>query len=113
MWPTLQALKALGNSGSIQEINEKVAEVAGLSDQQLQAIHVDGPMTEVNYRLHWARTYLKSVGALENTSRGVWAITETGMLLSEADMAGIPAQVRKITSRQSNVSNAISTTWDD
>ena len=28
-------------------------------------------------RLHWARSYLKKIGALHNSARGVWAITET------------------------------------
>lgn len=29
-------------------------------------------------RLHWARSYLKKIGALNNSARGVWAITSTG-----------------------------------
>lgn len=99
MWPTVQALRALGNSGSNQEINDKVAEIAGLTEEQLQTLHGDGPMTEVNYRLHWARTYLKRVGAVSNTSRGVWAVTEKGLSLTEDDVAEIPATVRRMILR--------------
>lgn len=33
-------------------------------------------ITEVAYRLAWARTYLKKYGFLENSSRGVWALTK-------------------------------------
>ena len=58
------------------------------------------------YRLAWARTYLKSVGAVTNTSRGVWAITEHGRALSEADMTAIPAQVRAKHGRQRRTSLA-------
>ena len=36
------------------------------------------PKKVVN-RLHWARTYLKKIGALENSNRGVWSITPTGL----------------------------------
>jgi restriction system protein len=35
----------------------------------------------------WARTFLKAANALENSSRGVWSITEHGRTLTEADMA--------------------------
>ena len=31
--------------------------------------------TELGYRLAWARTYLKKYGLLENSSRGIWALT--------------------------------------
>ena len=95
MWVTVQALRALGDSGSIQEINDQAIELAGLSDAQLQVLHGVGPLPEVNYRLSWARTYLKQAGALDNTSRGVWAITDYGQTLTQADMASILARVRK------------------
>ena len=32
-------------------------------------------MTELSYQAAWARTYLRSYGAIENVSRSVWAIT--------------------------------------
>lgn len=32
--------------------------------------------TEVEYRLAWARTYLKNFGLIENSERGVWSFTE-------------------------------------
>jgi len=32
-------------------------------------------LTEVGYRLAWARTYLKKYDFLENSSRGVWSLT--------------------------------------
>jgi restriction system protein len=36
------------------------------------------PRTEIAYRLAWCRTYLKYVAALDNSSRGVWSVTEEG-----------------------------------
>lgn len=94
MWPTITALRSLGGSATNQEINDAVIEIAGLTDTQLHILHGQGPMTEVAYRLHWARTYLKSADAVTNTSRGVWAITEKGQSLSEQDVVAIPRQVR-------------------
>lgn len=98
LWPTLLAIKSLGNSGSNQEIEDKAIEIAGYTDDQLSMLHGDGPQTEIRYRMAWARTYLKAVGALENSSRGVWSITDYGQTLTETDMAGIPAKVRAMSS---------------
>ena len=61
MNPTLQALKLLGGSGTIEEIYNKVTEIVGLSNEQLEILHdpARGGQTEVEYRLAWSRTYLK------------------------------------------------------
>lgn len=97
LWPTLQALQSLGGSGTIQEIEAKVAEIMRLTDAQLSALtnHKSGPLNAVSYNLAWARSYLKGVGAAENSSRGVWAITDKGRRLTEADTKKIPAKVRR------------------
>ncbi len=80
MTPIIQALKMLGGSGTIEEINDRVAEIAELSDEHLEVLHKPekGSQTEVEYRLAWARTYLKNYGILENSSRGVWSLTPKG-----------------------------------
>jgi restriction system protein len=94
MWPSLKALEAIGGSGTIQEINTKVIEMAGFPEEQLTVLHGNGPQTELAYRFAWARSYLKAVGAVENSARGVWAITDDGRMLTETDMAAIPPKVR-------------------
>lgn len=78
LWPTLQALKQMGGSGTVQEIMDRVIEIEGYSEAQQSVIHGKGPGTEIGCRLPWARTYLKNVGAVENSSRGIWTITEFG-----------------------------------
>lgn len=112
MWPVLTALKDLGNSGTIQEIDDKTAEIMGLNDAQISELHGDGPRTEVAYRLAWARTYLKHGGAVTNTARGVWAMTPRGMNMSETEVAKIPALVRSIQYSRSGKSKS-STVCDD
>jgi restriction system protein len=97
MTPILQALKSLGGSGTIEEINDKVAEIAKLSDEQLEVLHdpkKGGGQTEIEYRLAWARTYLKRCGVLENSSRGVWALTPTGSKLDRIDEKNVVRTVR-------------------
>lgn len=94
MWPTLVALREMGGSGSIREIDEEVTHLIKLPEA-LQALpHGNGRMTELSYRLTWSRTYLRAVEAISNSSRGVWAITEYGRALTQADMAAIPPRVR-------------------
>ena len=75
--PTVKALVELGGSGSIEEINAKVYEIANIPDDILQISHgEEGTVSEVDYRLAWSRTYLKKFGLLENSSRGIWALSQ-------------------------------------
>ena len=77
MNPLLQALFELGGSGSIDEIYEKVIEMQKIEDELASIPHnpEKSNLTEIGYRMAWARTYLKKYGFLENSTRGVWALT--------------------------------------
>lgn len=97
MNPLIQALKSLGGSGTIEEIDDKVAEILHLSDEQLEALHNPdkGGQTEVGYRLGWTRTYLKKYGVLENSSRGVWALTQKGRQVEQVNTNEVKRIVRE------------------
>jgi len=95
MWPGLVALTESGGSASVQEHLDRVIQTMGLSDDVQGTLHKEGPETELAYRLAWARTYLKKFGAVENSSRGIWSITPAGRALTEAEVAEIPAKVRR------------------
>ena len=56
--PTLKALKKLGGSANIEELNDKVYELMKLSEDVLSVPHGNG-RTKIEYRLAWARTRLK------------------------------------------------------
>ena len=73
----IQALRELGGSGSVSEIEEKVALILKLSEEDISDIHRNNT-TKLSYRLAWTRNYLKRYGVLENSSRGVWALTSKG-----------------------------------
>ena len=85
LWPTLLVLKARGGSASIRELEENVVSLLRLSDEVVEIPHGAGPQSEVNYRAAWARTHLRLIGAINNTSRGVWAITEHGRSIDTED----------------------------
>ena len=96
MNPVLKALKELGGSGTIHEIDAKAAEIARLTDEQLEVLHNPdrGSQTEVEYRLAWTRTYLKKYGLLENSSRGVWALTPEGRQTNRVNPKAVVQFVR-------------------
>ncbi len=79
MLVTVEALKALGGSATIHELDEKVIEIEGVTEAE-QALEMPQGQnrSRVSYYLAWARTYLKRGNALVNSSRGVWALTESG-----------------------------------
>ena len=92
--PVIQALKDLGGSASNQEIYEKVTENLNVSDEILDILHNDGPMTKVEYRLRWTQTYLKKDGAITNTTKGIWTLLPRGRELSEKDIDGVLTRVK-------------------
>jgi restriction system protein len=72
--PVLKALKALGGSANIEELNQKVYEIMKLPESVLSIPHNDDGRSKIEYRLAWARTRLKLAGYLENSSRAVWTL---------------------------------------
>ena len=105
MNPVIEALRSLGGSGTVEEINSEASEIADLSHEQLQVLHNPdkGGQTEVEYRLAWARTYLKKYGVLENSSRGVWALTSKGRKLDRVN----PNTVKRFVREQSKKTQII------
>lgn len=98
MNPLLEALNLLGGSGNINEINEKVFEIMNLSDEILNTLHGENRSgLEIEYRLAWTRTYLKKVGILENSSRGVWALSPNFKDTKKINPSEIVNQVREMT----------------
>lgn len=111
MNPLIAALHELGGSGTIEEINSTVIEKANLSDEQVELLHNPdrgGGQTEVEYRLGWTRTYLKKYGLLDNSSRGVWALTAEGRKVTRVD----PRRVRRVVQQQSASSRDPSETFE-
>lgn len=110
MNPTIEALKLLGGSGTIEEIDDKVAELMNLSDEQLEILQnpEKGGQTKVSYRLAWTRTYLKKYGILENSSRGIWALTPQGRQTSKVNSAQVKRYVRELSrTKESTTSSSI------
>jgi restriction system protein len=110
IYPVVKALKALGGSGSNEEILDKVCELEKYPAEVQEALHTDGKETALGYRIAWAKTYLKFVGAVDNSQRGVWTLTEKGSTLTAEDCKKIPAEVQKLqqTSKKKSESGQVS-----
>jgi len=92
--PTLNALKNLGGSGSVSEIEEQVIAILNLTEDAINEIHREST-TKLTYRLAWARNYLKRYELLENSSRGVWALSEKGQKTDKVDQEKVKKAVVK------------------
>lgn len=105
MTPLLKALGDLGGSGSIDEMYDKVVENERLPEDVLAVPHDEekSNQTEVQYRLAWARTYLKKYGSLENSSRGVWSLTSKAKTLAEIDPHEVVKFVRELDRKDRDV----------
>lgn len=75
--PTIEALKKLGGSGTNREIFDKIVELGNYSQEILNAPQNERE-SKLEYRSYWAKSYLKIAGAVENSTRGVWALTKKG-----------------------------------
>jgi restriction system protein len=98
MNPLLNALHQLGGSGSIEEIYSKAVEILQLPEDVLAQLHdpEKSSLTEVGYRLAWARTYLKKFGLLDNSARGIWSLTEKARGLESVDSSEVVRFVRAL-----------------
>lgn len=107
MNPLLDALFALGDSGSIDEIYEKVLEQEKIDEEIASIPHnpEKSNQTEIAYRLAWARTYLKKYGFLENSSRGVWTLTKLAKEQKQVTPHMVVKQVREVDKAESKPKN--------
>lgn len=93
--PLLQALRDLGGSASVSEQEDAVAAILKLTEEEEAEIH-RGNRTKLSYRLAWSRNYLKRFGLLENSARGVWALTAKGSSAQSVDPVEVNRAVKAL-----------------
>lgn len=103
------ALKQLGGSGRNVEINEKVYSILNVDDDILDVLHTGNPnMSEIDYRLAWARTLLKNYGAVKNSGRSVWALTPEFVNVGKVD-GNVVERFRNISPEKQKKGQSVST----
>lgn len=96
LWSTIVALKGLGGSATNDELLTKVVDVMQLSPDIQNVPHTDGRQSKVSYNLHWAKTYLKKAGYVDNSVRGVWTLTDAGETVTQVEVSQVPSLVRRM-----------------
>lgn len=111
--PAFLALKELGGSGTNDEILAGVINILHLPDEVVDFPHKGSTsISELGYRLAWARTYLKKYGAIENSTRAVWSIRPEYAQESTLDPKDIVQKV-KAENRQRKIAESQGTEDDD
>lgn len=115
MNPVLEALHELGGSGSIEEIAQKVAELSDIPEELFNIPHnpEKSSQTEIEYRLAWARTYLKKYGILDNSDRGIWLIVPDKRDVKSVDPQVVVKTVRDEHKKQKEAVEKEQTTDED
>ncbi len=75
--PLLEALRALGGSGTPDEVAERIAQDLKISDDVQNELLPSGEPRFRN-QVAWARLYLVRDGLIDSSRRGVWSLTERG-----------------------------------
>lgn len=105
--PTISALQKLGGSGNIDEIYTETLKELDLPNEIVDFQHSDkSSQSELQYRLAWARTYLKKYGIIDNTSRSVWVILPQHKNIQSVDVDDCVMKVRSLFGNQNAIANA-------
>jgi restriction system protein len=95
MNPTLQALREGGGTLTNEEIVDAVATLMKLPDEVLERKQQGHNIGAVEYRVAWAKSYLKQAGYLTQSERGVWALTPKGKEAIKVNERAIVNEIRK------------------
>jgi restriction system protein len=95
--PIIEALRELGGFGRVREIFETVVSREGFSAEQIaDTVPSDPSRPRIKKRVSNALRSLRKMGAVEQSLKGVWSLTQEGrqlttveQTLSEADRTGV------------------------
>ncbi len=104
--PLLKAMQNLGGSASISEQENEVASILDLSEKEISEIY-RGNRTKLSYRLAWARNYLKIYGLINNSTRGVWALTAEGLKTTFVNKKDVSKTVKALDIKTEDVSGKV------
>jgi restriction system protein len=86
--PVIEALKALGGSGSPEEVRASVASRLAISEKEQEEQLASGS-SRFDNQVAWARFYLSRANLLDSSRRGIWSLTEKGRTTTLSDAAAI------------------------
>lgn len=76
--PIIKALKDLGGSATAEETRAQIVKNEHLSDEEISATRGKNNVNKFENEVAWARNYLVKGGYIDNSVKGVWALTDAG-----------------------------------
>ena len=76
MRPVLECAK--NEPRKISDVVDEISDLLGLSEEDRQQMLPSGQQTTIANRVHWALSYLKQAGLVQNPKRGWFELTERG-----------------------------------
>ena len=83
--PLISALKAIGGSGTPEQVRNQIAADLNLSDDVINEVRGETKTKKFDNEVAWARNYLTYEGYIDKTVRGIWALTEKGRTAAITD----------------------------
>src|SRR5271166_3332077 len=74
---------------SVAEMRQRIAEELNLTEEELSQRLASDSQTVFASRIAWAVQYLKQAGALKSVKRGVYQVTERGLILLKDHPSGV------------------------
>lgn len=100
--PVIEAIKNLGGSAKNDEILSEISKILKLTDEEASELYNGGNRSVLDYRVAWAKSYLKVYGILSNSTRGVWSLTTKGLKTDKVNIN----EVKKFVKSCEHSSNA-------
>ncbi len=106
--PLLDALRALGGSGTPDEVVERIAIDLKIPDQ-VQNETIESGESRFRNQVRWARLYLVREGLINSSVRGIWTLTDRGrsVHLSLEDARSIRSKWRRTSPAAENTEGKI------
>ena len=96
MNPILPALQECGGTLINEEVVDAVTRIMRLPNEVTERQQAGHPnVSEVEYRIAWAKSYLKQAGYLTQSARGIWALTPQSKDAATVDVRVIVTEVRQ------------------
>ncbi|HEY5721455.1 MAG TPA: restriction endonuclease [Allosphingosinicella sp.] len=93
--PTLHVLEELGGSASIEEIEDKLIEKFGFTQDELDRTYEVSGDNIVTDKMSWARSYLKFPNFVASgDTKGVWVLTEAGRAAAALPFETVQKNIR-------------------
>jgi restriction system protein len=82
--PVLTILQENGGAGESSDVIEQVIENLKITEAELEETTANG-QSRIRNQIQWARFYLFKAGLIDNTQRGIWRLTNEGLVSKLTD----------------------------